>query len=124
MIPVLCFLLSFLRCLLVSLPGVMDEIQRMLFGACLETFNFLLVVVCSLLVVRGLDINFNCGKFFFFTIDTGKLQKYLALKLNALHIFDQKVGKRHDKKNYPYIFKKVIDVRGTRKKQSLDCCVF
>lgn len=62
MIPVPCFLPSFLRCLLVSLPGVMDEIQRMLFVACLETFNFLLVVVCSLLVVRRLDINFNADK--------------------------------------------------------------
>lgn len=88
-IPVPCFLLSFLRCLLVSLPGVMDEIQRMLFAACLETFNFLLVVACNLLVVRGVGINFNGGKFSFFTIDTGKLQTYLVLKLSALHIFDQ-----------------------------------
>lgn len=67
----------------------MDEIQRMLFAACLETFNFLLVVACNLLVVRGVGINFNGGKFSFLTIDTGKLQTYLVLKLSALHIFDQ-----------------------------------
>lgn len=102
----------------------MDEIQRMLFAACLETFNFLLVVACNLLVVRGVGINFNGGKFSFFTIDTGKLQTYLVLKLSALHIFDQKFRKRNDKKNYPCIFKKGIDVRGTREKRTLVCCVF